>query len=313
MNQNDRRRLQQTVIRSENTPQGLVLPSRQNRNLHAPNTAWAYNGTGYELFDGYIVEVTGYDPDTQAYTIRRPTADSLPNIAVVVSSYCDNSSSARVSLQFDGSVLLRYSGTAPVVSDSLGSEKNSFNAKIGSSGFAPLETGSEWGGYGRCRARFFRMQSINVSYFSFARTTQIRTNNDPIDTGKLNISYHVGDNRRTKFSPFSQYLFSCYSPISTDDTTSVVRGRSSDFYNIYIYDENDILLGEGQDSSYSLLSGIGIVTRISYPSCIIENTNGVYGIPAKIRIVHYWSGQECTLSIGALNAILIELPNYQII
>lgn len=144
-------RIGRQTIRGENTPQGdntLIVP---RRNVHAPVQEWAYNTTGYELKAGYIVEVTDFDPEQNKYTIRRPSADGLPNIAVVKSSQTLASDGNRVELQFSGTALLWYSSTAPTVADTVGSKKDSFNLQIGVEGFAPLETG----GSGRCRARFF--------------------------------------------------------------------------------------------------------------------------------------------------------------
>lgn len=144
-------RIGRQTIRGENTPYGDVATGSNRIQRTGSGSAWAYNATGYELYDGYIVAVTGYDPVTNSYTIARPTADSMPNIAVVASSYCANSSTARVEITFSGDVFLRYSGTAPTVADTVGSGSSSFEAKIGAVGFAPLETGAD----GRCRARFF--------------------------------------------------------------------------------------------------------------------------------------------------------------
>lgn len=160
-------RIGRQTIRGENTPQGdntLIVP---RRNVHAPVQEWAYNTTGYELKAGYIVEVTDFDPDQNKYTIQRPSADGLSNIAVVKSSLTPAGNGNRVELQFSGTSLLWYSGTAPTIADTVGSQKDSFLVKIGANGFAPLESGATVGGSGRCRARFFSAPGLTFQPFIF--------------------------------------------------------------------------------------------------------------------------------------------------
>lgn len=182
-------RIGRQTIRSENTPYGEVATGSNRIQRTGSGSAWAYNATGYELYDGYIVAVTGYDPVTTAYTIARPTADSMPNVAVVTSSYCANSSTARVEITFSGDVFLRYSGTAPTVANTVGSGSSSFNAKIGATGFAPLELGAD----GRCRARFFNAAPSNTQSFAFGSswiTSQILFTDQTSYTGSWNNLYN---------------------------------------------------------------------------------------------------------------------------
>ena len=300
MNANDRRRLQQTVIRTENTPQGLVAPARTLRNIHAPEQEWAYNSTGYELFDGYIVAVTDFDPTDNRYTIARPTADNMPNIAVVKSSYCANSSTARVELQFSGVTSLYYSGTAPTVANTLGSQSGSFYAKIGSTGFAPVETGATVGGFGRCRSRFFSSQTCQPTKCEynaqgFYGTTTTTSGNYGYLYGTWNSLLEYGsttgvnlDAGKKYFLTYDTGFLSAYGEQSI--TLSDLQPRS---FNLYMYvdfadsSENVIATGvvcvaEGGVGQTDVSGSVSVIGAAIAYGAFIEPVSS--GVATKLRI-----------------------------
>lgn len=260
-------RIGRQTIRGENTPQGdntLIVP---RRNVHAPAQEWAYNTTGYELKAGYIVEVTDFDPDQNKYTIQRPSADGLSNIAVVKSSLTPAGNGNRVELQFSGTSLLWYSGTAPTIADTVGSQKDSFLVKIGASGFAPLETGATVGGSGRCRARFFSASSAIQHWITGENSTNTdmyATWNYTPDTRSITLEsdirglifpINIKANKEYLFSRFGLYVSPF--PVDESDETSLLNLTVG--LTLYLYDESENKL---QSLSYQPFSAGGNGTSL---------------------------------------------------
>jgi len=121
-------KLNDTVRTVQNTPVGNQSRHYRRKPASSDYPHMAINRTEDELKIGYIVEVVAFDGDKNLFTIQQPSADNLPNVAVVLTPAVVGH---MVALSFTGPHMLwaDYVAETPA---SWGSTEGSYRAKEGS-------------------------------------------------------------------------------------------------------------------------------------------------------------------------------------
>jgi len=122
-------KLNETVRTVQNTPVGNQSRHYRRKPAASDYPHMAINRTEDELKIGYIVEVVAFDGDKNLFTIQQPSADDLPNVAVVLTPAVVGH---MVALSFTGPHMLWTPlDTGQDTPSAWGSTKDSYEAKEG--------------------------------------------------------------------------------------------------------------------------------------------------------------------------------------